>query len=222
MVFFVVYAVVTWYLAFMWRRRWRAGLVVALALVGLVSVSLFHLWLRDVSRGRIFLESMQVILYPYTVLVAGIGAYIAVLPRRPESACAACGYDLQGLAGEPGALCPECGAFQLLHDEAPGSCRACAGVLRRVRKNRFRCRACGRQHMVLPKPVTNYPLPRWRLAADEPMEHAQRQDAQREPGEQQDAQGGEHAGVEVADERDGPGRGALRDEVVAPRQPQHR
>lgn len=108
---FVIYAVAVWYAAARWRRTWSGFLWVSAGGLGLVLVALFHYQLNIWTDGRIYLRVMQVLLYPYAILVVGMGLYIACLPRAvvlPPRRCPACRYDLRGL--DPDDLrCPECG-----------------------------------------------------------------------------------------------------------------
>jgi hypothetical protein len=107
---FVVYAVAIWFAAAKWRRQWRSFAWVIAGGIGLCLIALFHYQLNIWTGGRIYLRVLQVLLYPYTVLVVGMGLYIACLPRQIKATvpCPACEYDLAGL-DLPGLLCPECG-----------------------------------------------------------------------------------------------------------------
>lgn len=110
---FAGYAMVFWYLAARWRRRWPAVLAVLGAAAGLVVLNAGHWYLNLLSDGRIYLPVLRAVMYPYTLLVVGVAAYIALLPRRLRRAageCGGCGYSLDGLDPDlPGTLCPECG-----------------------------------------------------------------------------------------------------------------
>lgn len=106
-VLFSVYAVIVWYAAARYRRTWIALAAVAAGVAGLILVALFHIQLARWSHGRIFLPTLQLMLYPYILLVAAIGLYLSLLPRIiPVTACRTCEYDLRGLAA---VVCPECG-----------------------------------------------------------------------------------------------------------------
>lgn len=109
MLAFVVYAFAVWYAAARWRRRWPAFAWIAAGLVGLLLVAYLHYWLNIWTNGRIYLPVLRALLYPYMVLVATVGVYIACLPRaRPgECPCISCRYDLAGL--KLPTACPECG-----------------------------------------------------------------------------------------------------------------
>jgi hypothetical protein len=120
--FFPVYAVICWVLACRFRRTWRGVGVVALGVLGLVALGWVHWRLSVITHGRVYLPIMQLLLYPYTALVAMGGVFMVSMPRRPgRGECRACGYRLAGLeAGEAGIVCPECGVG--------GAVRALAGV----------------------------------------------------------------------------------------------
>lgn len=109
MILFVIYAALAWFAAMRWRRTLAAFAAVLAAVGGLVLLAGFHLLLNQWTGGRIFLPGLQMMLYPYTVLVGLIGVYLACLPRSiPAASCRACEYDLRGLAADR-AVCPECG-----------------------------------------------------------------------------------------------------------------
>jgi hypothetical protein len=107
---FALYAIAVWYAAAKFRRQWRGFLWIALAAVGLVLVGFFHWQLNIWTHGRIYLRVLQVLLYPYSILVIVIALYIACLPRRAAAArCSGCGYEFTGISALD-AVCPECGA----------------------------------------------------------------------------------------------------------------
>ncbi len=111
-VFFVVYAVLVWYLAARWRRQWRGLLAAIGGVAGVAFVAFLHWRLSEWTDRGIYLEVLQVLLYPYGIVVGAVALFIAALPRSPRSAhCAHCGYDLHGLTayGPQGLICPECG-----------------------------------------------------------------------------------------------------------------
>lgn len=112
MFFFPVYAVIAWALAFRFRRKWKGAGVVALSVLGLIGLAWVHWKLSVITHGRVYLPILQMLLYPYIVLVAFGGVFVAAMPRRPgRGQCHACGYGLAGLeAGHAGVVCPECGA----------------------------------------------------------------------------------------------------------------
>ncbi|MEM7622523.1 MAG: hypothetical protein AAF235_04905 [Planctomycetota bacterium] len=109
-VLFVGYALLVWYFAARYRRTIVAHAANAVGLIGLLGVNTLHTKLNDWTQGDIYLPVLQSLMYPYTAFVAGVGLYIACLPRRSAIGCSFCGYDLHGLA-KPGApvICPECG-----------------------------------------------------------------------------------------------------------------
>lgn len=116
MFFFPVYAVACWLLAYRGRRSWRGWAAVVLGVMGLLGASWVHWRLSVVTDGRVYLPILQLLMYPYTALVALGGVFVVLLPRRHAPGhCHACGYRLDGLedqtCGEqPGGItCPECG-----------------------------------------------------------------------------------------------------------------
>ena len=109
MFLFAAYAIAVWYAVAINRRNWRGFAWILIAALALVAVAYLH-WLLNVwTEGRIYFRVLQVMLYPYSVVVVGISLYIACLPRRACAVeCQHCRYDLAGIA-EDSALCPECG-----------------------------------------------------------------------------------------------------------------
>lgn len=106
--FFVGYAMLVWYLSARYRRTVLA-FACALSGTALLAVLAYGHWLFGQGHPELFIQGMQILLYPYTVVVGVVGVFIASLPRRyPPGACPRCGYDLAGL-GHPVANCPECG-----------------------------------------------------------------------------------------------------------------
>lgn len=104
---FVGYAVVAWVLTCK-HRRTLLGFAIMLASVALlVAIGAAHRQL-GVYNPNLYIEGMQVLLYPYIVLVAAVGVFLVVLPHRPPDHCVSCGYSLEGLA-RPVHICPECG-----------------------------------------------------------------------------------------------------------------
>ncbi len=110
---FVGYAMFVWYLAARYRRSVLAFACVLAAVMFLLVVSYAHF-----SLGRwnpeLFIQGVQILLYPYTVVVGLVGLFIATLPHRhPEGSCPVCGYSMAGLpavsSAPPATSCPECG-----------------------------------------------------------------------------------------------------------------
>lgn len=108
--FFTGYALLVWWLACRHRRTIPGLLIVVLGTLALIGISAFHSKLQVWSDNRIYVPPLQTMLKSFTILVAIVGLYIVVLPRRhPPGACPTCGYDLSALTSESG-VCPECGA----------------------------------------------------------------------------------------------------------------
>ena len=116
-VVFTVYALIVSYFAARWRRRVRGVLAVIVGEALLVLFAWVHLQIPVLAaEGMPFFQDIdilpfQLMLYPYTVLVAVMGGFIVAMPRRaPVDSCWYCRYDLSSLMDEPGVLiCPECG-----------------------------------------------------------------------------------------------------------------
>lgn len=112
MVFFVIYVVLVWWLAARWRRQWRGLLVAVGSVAGVAFVSFLHWRLSEWTNRGIYIEVLQVLLYPYGIVVGAVALFLTMLPRsRDRRRCPNCGYDLRGLAaiGPQGLICPECG-----------------------------------------------------------------------------------------------------------------
>lgn len=106
---FVGYAVIVWYLTARYRRTLLAY-ACALSGVGLLMTLGYAHWVIGRFHPELFIQGMQILLYPYTIVVGAVGVFIASLPHRVEPGnCPRCGYNLLGLA-TPLANCPECGA----------------------------------------------------------------------------------------------------------------
>jgi hypothetical protein len=122
---FVVYAVIVWYFAMVYRRRWPGFLAVALGLVGMLVINHLHTRFSDFMRNSISKPVMQVLLYAETALVPAVGLYIALLPRgRMSGRCPHCGRDLTDVDTAASA-CPGCAAkFPVeMNDGCCGRCR---------------------------------------------------------------------------------------------------
>lgn len=111
---FVLYAILVWYLAIRWRRRVRGMLALIAGMAGIVVMGYFHALLSRWTDGAVYLPLLQIMLYPYGLLVGGAGLFMLCLPRhRPVAYCKGCGYDLAGLDPEID-RCPECGSTRLV------------------------------------------------------------------------------------------------------------
>lgn len=105
MILFAIYAVIVWYLALRFRRRWQAFAIVPVASV---SVYLLVPLMRHVNVADI---GLYILLGAEAVVILIVGLFIAVLPRPPAHPhCHYCKYDMRGLHGlSPEQRCPECG-----------------------------------------------------------------------------------------------------------------
>lgn len=108
MILLAVYAVVVWYLAMRWRRRWYGFALVILAALAFYQLAPL---LRTISPEW---QGMNILITGETILILVAGLFICLLPRPPSSQahCRYCWYDLGGLepSGPEGIICPECGA----------------------------------------------------------------------------------------------------------------
>jgi len=148
---FVVYALVFWFLVAKFRRHWIGYTLSVVSFLGVMLIAYLHIKIRDWSGGRLYLGAMQMLLYPYGMLVFSVAVFIAFIPRRhPEGACQRCGYDLRGLEGL-GLTCPECGLRQpvVVDGERCGLCHHDLGYRARSRGT---CPSCRFPHE--PKIVT--------------------------------------------------------------------
>ncbi len=107
MVFLLAYAMIIWFFAVVYRRRWPAFVAIAAGLppVVIVATACVKFLLGPDPEGR------SVLIYTLAAalmgLILAVGFFIALLPRRaPDVPCRACGYDLEGNVS---GVCPECG-----------------------------------------------------------------------------------------------------------------
>lgn len=183
MVGFVFYAALVWWAGYHWRRRWLGFAWVSLGFAGLVCMAWLHWRLSEWTHGRIYLPVLQVLLYPYTLLVAAGGVFMASMPKMLPYRCASCGYDLEGLEGNL-AVCPECGRTHAMAYHVGEACHACGAHIdqRRVPAGGVvTCRPCGLVHFV-PRRVPAA------SAAHGPVQHPRRQHQHGQPGDHQPAQ----------------------------------
>jgi hypothetical protein len=134
--FFVGYAMLVWIPVARYRREWQAFLIVLLGFLGLVGISIAHYQLGRLTPSW-YIQGMQALLYPYTIMVGAVGLFIALLPRTFEGCCPGCGYSLIGLPISK-RRCPECGT-----DLRPDACPSCAADLRAVPRSEPCCPECG-------------------------------------------------------------------------------
>jgi len=115
-IFFVGYTVLVWAFVIRYRRTMTVLVPLLGGIGGLLAINAAHYYISIATDGAIDLPMVQTLMYPYTILVALGGAYLALLPRGHGRGrgCVSCGYDLAGLhetdAGER--RCPECGTMQ--------------------------------------------------------------------------------------------------------------
>lgn len=108
MILFPTFAILIWWPAAVYRRRWPSFFFVTLGVVVLATLGLFHAYIGRVTNYSIFVPVFQSIWVPYAIMVGLIGYLIAVMPRSYSgSVCRSCGYPDAGL--EPSMRCPECG-----------------------------------------------------------------------------------------------------------------
>lgn len=118
----MVYGVLVWWLAFRLRGSWRAYVPAVVGVLGVVGVGYLHSMLNEWTGGEIKLRVLQVLLYPYGVLVGSVALFIAWVPApvvgRRDGRCHACLYDLRGRTARD-VVCPECGVRVLGPGEFP-------------------------------------------------------------------------------------------------------
>lgn len=212
MIGFVIYAALVWWAGYRWRRRWLGFGSVILGFLGLVGLAVLHWRLSELTHGRIYLPVLQVLLYPYTLMVAAGGFFMAAMPKMLPFRCASCGYDLEGLEGDL-AICPECGRTHAMAYRAGDDCHACRAPIdqRRVPAGGVvTCRGCGLVHFV-PRRAAHA-----RSAPHDPVHNPRHQHQHGNPGDHQPPQQGEPGRGDLPDHREGPGRGGLGDELILP------
>lgn len=158
MLLFVIYAIAVWYFVLRSRRTLRGAACLIGGVAGLVVVAWLHYRLQAWTSFDIYLPVLQVILYPYTGMVALIGVFLLSLPTP---GCRLCGYDRHGL--EEDEICPECGTTVAEAETRAG---------RRLARKR-----AAERSVAAPEPVTGI-----RLSPTEDREHATaRENQQRQP-----------------------------------------
>lgn len=201
---FVGYALLVWWPACVWRRRPWGFLAVFVGTAVLIGAILLHSYIGAVLKQRgidIYTPVLQHLLWPYMLLVTGVGLFIASLPRRyAEGRCHACGYDLAGI-GPDERCCPECGKeipvqtrnsrCAVCGSNAPspyvmeGVCPDCGSEFRQPPSSE---RVRARQEALWGRPSDAPPLERGRdgsfSAPHEPPDRPEEQDQQRKPRDQ--------------------------------------
>ncbi len=204
---FVGYALLVWWPACVWRRRPWGFLVVFVGSVVVFGAILLHSYVGAVLKQRgidIYTPVLQHLLWPYMLMVGGVGLFIAVLPRRyAEGRCHACGYDLAGAAADD-RCCPECGKeipvqtqnsrCAICGSSAPspyvmeGVCPDCGSEFRQPPSSE---RVRARQEALWGRPSDAPPLERGRegsfSAPHEPPDGAEEEDQEWEPADQRPA-----------------------------------
>ena len=128
MILFPTFAILIWWPAAVYRRRWPSFAFVTLGVTVLATLGLFHAYLGRVTNYSIFVPVFQSIWIPYAVMVGLIGYLIALMPRSYSgSVCRSCGYPDDGLS--PSMLCPECGRKRV-NPPIDGDCALCGFDLR--------------------------------------------------------------------------------------------
>lgn len=111
--FLAAYAVVIWWAAYVFRRRWPSFAIVLAGTAGVLLLIGGAPSGHVLEPGRLVIEAsgrptlLQIIAGAYDLLILSVGLLIAIQPRGSyANACHRCRYDLTGnLSG----LCPECG-----------------------------------------------------------------------------------------------------------------
>ncbi len=133
--FFLGCALLIWIPAARFRRRFLGAGVVVLGAAVLVAIALAHYQLR-LLRPTWYIQGVQVILYPYTVMVVGVGAFIVAIPRYRRGRCPHCTEPLDPGAPEPVChacrrsliprACPVCHYDMQGHEACHDRCPECA------------------------------------------------------------------------------------------------
>jgi hypothetical protein len=143
---FLAFAAIVWAGIYIHRRTWWALVWWLCAVATLITVAMFHSWLNVFFRGTIYMPVMRTVLYPYAVLVVGLGLILALMPKRyPGRPCPKCKYDVTGLAEEGRFSCPECNSVHAFEYEGEDACRVCgtklSGLYRTPDIQCWRCNA---------------------------------------------------------------------------------
>ncbi|MEO1007835.1 MAG: hypothetical protein AAFX79_04670 [Planctomycetota bacterium] len=109
MLLFVPYALLVWYGACRWRRRWLGVACVAVGELGILGFMLLHTQMNAWVSYDMYLPVLQFLLWGYLILIGLVGFFVVAIPHRPAAwCCQKCGYDLTGVPGFA-EQCPECG-----------------------------------------------------------------------------------------------------------------
>jgi hypothetical protein len=105
-----LYAVLTWYFCFRFRRRAWGWLALGVSLMLIAMVMMIERRVRTwVGAPDNAFTSLQFVLWGEVIIVGLGGAFILCLRRgSAEVPCRKCGYELAGLEVE-NPRCPECG-----------------------------------------------------------------------------------------------------------------
>lgn len=106
--FFVGYALLVWFFTARHRRTVRAFVWAGAGILTLLTIMYGH-WRLGQWHPEFMIQGLQILLYPYTLLVGSVAVFIAAMPRRFDpGSCVRCGYDLASLDHWV-RCCPECG-----------------------------------------------------------------------------------------------------------------
>lgn len=211
---FVIYAALVWWAALRWRRRLLGFVAVGLGVMGVWFVARFYLLLGSML-GIERTDSFMILMVPFGGIVGVVGAYIACLPVRRETACRRCGYSLIGIEREGGLLiCPECGARHAFAEGESPPCSSCGGETKPHGHRDWVCVNCG-LHVLFTRGRT-------RSTEDRAVDDPQREHAQGQAEDDDQSQPEQTRRVDAADEGDRAGLRALGDQVVGERKPVER
>jgi len=139
-IFFLAYAVGSWFLVARHRRSFAAALWLAASAIGIVIVAFIHYQLSVWTHGTFYLPVLRSFLYPFGIVVLIVGGYIALLPR-PRVRCERCDHDLTDLPRHA-MVCPAC-AMPRAYRAHGHRCAICKYDLSGMDHDRGVCPECG-------------------------------------------------------------------------------